>query len=124
MVKTRTWIIVISALLLLSSLSALWLWLRPAGGSVANIYVEGKLVRSVDLASLTEEEIFTVETPSGVNTVSAGPDGIRVIDADCPDRVCVRSGLLTSSAPIVCLPHRLVIRLSEKAPGEPDAIAG
>lgn len=39
-----------------------------------------------------------------------------MLEADCPDQVCVHAGWLTdSAAPIVCLPHRLVIRLEQTA---------
>ena len=41
---------------------------------------------------------------------------IRVSEADCPDKICVGMGWLTDGAfPIVCLPHRLMIRLKGTA---------
>ncbi len=113
MAKTRTWVILIVVILLLSGAASVFLYAprSPAGG-VARIYVDGELVRSVDLSALSGEERFTVETEGGVNVILAEAGRIRVESADCPDQVCVRRGWLSSSpAPIVCLPHRLVIRL-------------
>ena len=56
------------------------------------------------------------------------PGRIAVIGADCPDKVCVEAGWRSDSAsPIVCLPHRLVIRIEHSAAAEsedvPDAVS-
>ena len=123
MVKTRTWIVLISALLLLSLGLTLWLWLHPTGGRTANIYVDGELVRPVDLAAVEGEETFTVDTGRGLNVITVSEGRLRVSGADCPDKVCVNSGWLSGSAPIVCLPHRLVIKFADSS-GGPDAVAG
>jgi hypothetical protein len=112
MVKTKTWVIGILAALLLCAGCALWLSTRSSPGTVANIYVDGACIRSVDLSRVTGTETYTVEDDLGVNVIQIEPGRIRVLEADCPDQVCVDAGWLTdSAAPIVCLPHRLVIRL-------------
>lgn len=116
MVKTRTWIVILLILLLLSGGAALWLNSRPAPGLVANIYQDGVCIRSIDLSQVTATETYTVESGSGVNLIQVEPGRIRILEADCPDQVCVRAGWRTdSAAPIVCLPHRLVIRLEQTA---------
>lgn len=117
MAKTRTWVCIIMCILLLSIAASVCLRLRPAPGHIASIYVEGRLVRRIDLEAVTVQTRFTVETEWGVNVIVAQPGRIRVESADCPDGVCVQSGWLSDSAsPIVCLPHRLVIELSGDAP--------
>ena len=124
--KTRTWIILIAILLAVSgALTAILFASRP-GGTVANIYRDGVCVYSVDLASVAEayEIVFSDET--GSNTVRIEPGRIRVTDADCPDHVCVEMGWIGGSAtPIVCLPHRLVIRVEKNAKSDSgiDAVA-
>ncbi len=116
MIKTRTWLIGILAALLLCSGAALWLRGRSAPGMVANIYQDGVCVDSIDLSRVTGVETRTVACDAGINVIRMEPGRICVLEADCPDQVCVRSGWLTdSAAPIVCLPHRLVIRLEEKS---------
>ena len=59
--------------------------------------------------------------------IRAEPGRIAVVAADCPDRICVREGWLSDSAsPIVCLPHRLVIRIEKNAADSgpaPDAVS-
>jgi hypothetical protein len=124
MVKTKVWVIGILAALLLCGGCALWLSTRSAPGMVANIYVDGECIHCVDLSQVTETETYTVEDDLGVNVIQIEPGRIRVLEADCPDQVCVDAGWLTdSAAPIVCLPHRLVIRLEGAgAEGGVDAV--
>ena len=66
--------------------------------------------------------MFDVEYEGHVNRIEIRDHRIRVLEADCPDQVCVRAGWLDSAAPIVCLPHRLVIQAAEKEE-ELDAVA-
>lgn len=112
MVRTRTWVYIIAVILVLAVAASLFIRTRPAKGKIAKIYVDGELVREVDLDKVTAQERFTVSTDRGENVVLVEPGRIRVESADCPDKVCVDSGWLSdSAAPIVCLPHRLVIEL-------------
>ena len=63
----------------------------------------------------TETRTFRIESPGGGwNEITIRDGSICISDADCPDQTCVKMGLLKSeSLPIVCLPHKLVIRLEE-----------
>lgn len=64
-----------------------------------------------------DETGFTVSTEAGYNhfsveTDETGKAGIRCDAADCPDLVCVDTGLIRmENELIVCLPHRLSLRL-------------
>ena len=50
--------------------------------------------------------IFTAEITND------GQIGISCSEADCPDKVCVKTGVITlSDEVIVCLPHKTVARL-------------
>lgn len=122
-IKTRTWIIITAAALAVFAVLAAWLALRGAGGTVANIYRDGELIMSIDLALVTQPQTFTLSDESGMNTITVERGRICVSEADCPDQVCVRAGWLSDSAsPIVCLPHRLVIQLGNG--GGADTAAG
>ena len=95
-----------------------------SGGERVSVYVDGKLYKTVPLGKPTE---IVVATEYGNNTVKVDKDGVRVIDADCPDQVCVHQGTRSHGpTPIVCLPHHLSIRLSEKNADDDslDAVAG
>ena len=96
--SSRFWAAVIATLLALSLAGCLRVWLLSRGGTVANIYLDGELVRSIDLARLDEGFSFSVEGPAGANTIQAEPGRIRVSHADCPDQVCVHQGWISSAA--------------------------
>ena len=82
----------------------------------------GKVLYTLDL-SQEADRTFEIKTDSGGNTVEIKDGKIRVKDADCPDKTCVRMGWLDSAAmPIVCLPHDLVIAFTD-ADGGVDAIS-
>lgn len=91
----------------------------------AHIYLQGELLTSIDLRNVTEAYTFTVEIPGGgSNTIGIKPGAIAVLDADCPDRLCVLTGYTDSTLlPIVCLPHGLIIRLEAEHDTAPDIIS-
>ena len=125
MMKTRTWILILSALFLLGAIGTVFVFCRRnTDQQIANIYVDGVCIRSVDLSSVKEPYEFTVETASGSNTVRVEPGRIAVISADCADETCVHTGWIGDQViPIVCLPHRLVIRIEQNAACDVDAVA-
>ena len=47
---------------------------------------------------------------------------IAVLEADCPDHICMAMGYRSGGAPIACLPNGLILSFSD-APGM-DAAAG
>ena len=70
-------------------------------------------VYTADL-KLTEDTVFDVAYQGHVNTVEIKDHKIHVKDADCPDQTCVKMGWLSSSSmPIVCLPHKMVIEFTD-----------
>ena len=87
-----------------------------------NILRDGRVLYTLDLSE-EKNRCFVVEYGSSSNTIEIRDGKIRVLEAECPDKTCVRSGWLTSSAmPIVCLPNHLVIEFAS-GQGEIDAIA-
>ena len=121
--KTRTWALIIALSALLLALLSLWL-LRGRGSGVVQVIRDGEVLREIDLNHVTAPYRFTVEAPGGgSNTVLVEPGRIRVIEADCPDGLCVDQGWLTDRGlPLVCLPHHLMIAPRDR--GEVDAAAG
>lgn len=44
------------------------------------------------------------------NTIEIAGGSVRMIDADCPDKICVKTGSVSRSGQsIVCAPHKIVI---------------
>jgi len=87
---------------------------------MAEIYLEGTLVRRVSLDTSAE---FSV-TGDYMNTVTVRDGKIAVTESDCPGGDCVHSGWIgTSGRSIVCLPNRMEIRIVS-APGDVDFVVG
>ena len=122
MKRNRYWLILLVILLLGSSAAALFMQRAP--GSVARIYQDGVLIKSLDLSDVTEPHSFTVEHGSGENVILIERGRIKVAEATCPDLLCVGQGWLRSARPIVCLPHRLVVTLNRQSDNGPDAVTG
>lgn len=113
--STRFWAVLLAAVAALSGGAALFFYARTAAGTTAGVYLDGALLRRIDLAAVTEAYTFDVTGESGItDTVEVSPGKIRVRKATCPDQVCVRQGWIgTSAAPIVCLPNGLVIQIED-----------
>jgi hypothetical protein len=96
---------------------------QTAGESVAQITVNGKLLKSIPLRQGYREE-FRIGDTAHFNIVEVENKRIRIRDADCPDRICVSTGWI-SVAPqqIVCLPYKVVIKIVSSGPSDIDDIA-
>ena len=114
-------ILLILALLLLAGAAWAVLRLTRRSGGAAVVTVDGVAVATLPLG---EDGRFPIDTGTGCNTVEVSGGRVRVADADCPDRLCVRSGWAQyTGESIVCLPHKLVVTVRGGAAG-PDAVAG
>lgn len=94
---------------------------------IATIARNGTVIETVDLADVAEPYTLRLEDASGTNVVEVEPGRIRVMEADCPDKVCVDMGWVEAPGrPIACVPHGLTITLEREggAPDAVDAIAG
>ena len=105
------------ALAAAAALIAVWCVMRNAEreNPIAEIRLNGVVIREVPLSEDCE---FVVECETGTNTVTVRNGEVCVSAADCPDKVCVRTGAISGGAvPIVCLPHRLEIRVKSGESG-------
>ena len=114
-------ILLIAALLVLAGAVFGLLRLTRARGGEAVVTVDGQTVAVLPLAADTA---LTVGEDRGFrNVVEVAGGSVRVTDADCPDRLCVRQGWISyDGESIVCLPHKLVVAV-RGAEGGLDAIA-
>ena len=60
----------------------------------------------------------------GYNLLLISGGRANMIDADCPDRFCVKQKSISMRGEsIICLPHRLVVRVFEGEEGDIDAVS-
>ena len=122
--KTRFWILLFGAVGCVCAILAWYFGTRQPDGTVAGVFLDGELVYSVDLSTVTDVTEFTLDTGGGSCTVRVDPEGIRIVSSTCSEQICVHHGLLGSGAPIVCLPNRVVIKWISTKEREFDAITG
>ena len=119
----KFWIILLCAVIVVSAASRFFIMQSP--GNRALVYQDGVLIDDLDLAGVSEPFSLEVHSTDGVNILSVETGRIRVSMADCSDGTCVRQGWLSQGVvPIVCLPHRLVVRLDSGNDYGLDAIVG
>lgn len=113
---SKKYIIALAALLLTAAAGiAVWFVMKNAEREdpTAEIIQDGKVLKTVPLSENTE---FIIECDDGYNTVTVKDGAVMISAADCPDQVCVKTGAISGGAvPIVCLPHRLEIRVVDGA---------
>ena len=84
-----------------------------------SIQVNGKEIQRVMFDKKTEGNIIPVKTQFGYNLIKIGQDSVWIAEADCPDQICVKQGLINEvGGIIICLPHRLVVEI--KSMGQKD----
>lgn len=120
--SNRFWLILIGLILVLCALWAGFLYYQrtqraasSVSGPIAVITQNGVLIDAIDLGKVEESYTVTYKTEDGnSNTVEIANGRIRVIEATCPDQVCVGQGWLDMEYVvgfIACMPNSLIIRI-------------
>ena len=95
---------------------------RTAGDCVAVVEVNGAVVGQYDLSAQTDTQILDLGGSYHVQ-LKLAPGEISFFHSDCPDQVCVRTGVLTKPGQTaVCLPARVSVEIQGEA--EVDGVTG
>ena len=125
--SNRFWLIVLGGIVLVSVIATLLLrqaFAVHAPAGLAHIYQNGSLTETVNLVEVSEPYTINIIGGTGFNVIEAERGRIRMLEANCPDGICVRQGWVSGGMiPIVCLPHRVVITL-EGVDTDIDAVVG
>lgn len=89
---------------------------------IAVIKQEGKIVNTIDLTKVKSTKQLTIKySKSHYNLIEMENGKIRIKDADCPDKICVKTGWISEPGQsIICLPHKLIIKIEGKNPKYDD----
>ena len=90
----------------------------------AVIYSGGQQVKRIDLAKVKEPYLIELDTDPKV-TIKVEPGKIRYFSAGCPDKLCVKAGVLSKRGDTaVCLPSgtAVVIEGTDKEKSPVDVI--
>ena len=78
----------------------------------AEVTLDGKPYKKIILSEHSGEDKIDVKTEYGYNIIDIKDQSIGIIDADCRDRICIKSGFISKPGQIsVCLPHKLMIEI-------------
>ena len=113
--KKKDLIIVCAALILALGLYAVSQMSLGGAASSVVVMLDGEVVLRRPLAI---EDSYTIEQEDGSRNVIRVEDGaVYMLEANCRDGLCIRQGKMKNGAKtIVCLPHKVVVRLEGDAP--------
>ena len=113
--------IVLIALFVVAAAVSLFLVSRASAGekgSLAIIEVNGKEVKRIAIGGGQPERKFIVHGVNGTSTVEVKDGRIRMVRSTCRDKICIGVGWIDSRGKeIVCLPNRVVVRITGKRGG-------
>lgn len=96
---------------------------------IKKLLYHGNLVRvssdnkTVYILPLTEDRIVSVKTFNGENVIEIKDKRVRMKEASCPDKLCVKQGWIEKGA-IICLPNKVVVTVGgDEDKGKYDAIS-
>lgn len=103
------------AIIFIASVIAVIFSFKDSDSTYVEVVQNNKVIYTFDLSE-EDDRTIRVEAPDGGwNDIRIEDGKIYIIDADCADHTCMKTGVLRSeSIPIVCLPHKLVIRFADK----------
>jgi len=114
--KKNTPIVIFITLLIISSIISIYIFNISNENTVAMIYQNQKLVKTIDLSLVESPYSFILKNNSGgENTIYVEKNKICVSSSNCKDKICVNQGFISDGVvPIVCLPNKVVIKIEKK----------
>lgn len=80
-----------------------------------SVMVNGQEIKRIDFSKDTVGKTYAIETEYGRNVIELGDENVRVIEADCPDKLDIKQGIIDKPGQaLVCLPNRLIIEIKAK----------
>ena len=90
-------------------------------GKYVKVYVNNKLTKTFDL---NKDREYFIETKFGYNLLIIKNNKVRILDADCPNKICVDKGYISKNGEsIICLPHHVVVTVESDEEKTVDAVA-
>lgn len=121
-VRTLTPWDILAALLLCACIAGSFVAFSGAEGTAVIVEVGGVTIEKLNIR---ENREFTFRGEKGEMRIQVHDGGVRVVEADCPNRICVRTGWRRSEGDvIVCVPNRVVIRILGRQSNEVGGVTG
>ena len=101
-----------------AAICALRFWLGAKHPGYVTVRIDGEVVASYDLSEDQE-----VELNGGTNTMRIEDGTVKMIQADCPDKLCMKQKAISKNREnIICLPNNIVLQIANQDESELDAV--
>ncbi|WP_251861199.1 NusG domain II-containing protein [Clostridium sp. Marseille-Q2269] len=110
---------IICVILALSIISIVFFkFFSKSKSTVAVIKQDGKVIHRIDLSKVKEKKQLKINYKHNgethYNIIEVDKSSIRFIDADCPDKICIKSGILKNPGETsACLPNKIIITIEK-----------
>lgn len=106
-------LVLIGVLLLICGIGAVFFFTHTENGVRHAVITQNNVqLYDIPLTGHTGTEDLIITDEHGTNTIRIEGETIAVIDADCPDLVCVHTGRAAKNGDVIaCLPHKLLIEV-------------
>lgn len=93
--------------------------LYTGAGDEVVVYVDGVEYGAYDL---NVDQTITIES-EGVNILEIQDGEAHMIEADCPDSLCIhQGGIHNNTESIICLPNKVVVEVRSQEESEYDVV--
>lgn len=73
---------------------------------------------------LDKDGEYVVENDEFINVIVVKDTQVSMKEADCPDKLCIKQGTISKNGQsIICLPHKLVVKITSNKEDTVDAYA-
>ena len=77
--------------------------------NMVTVSINGTTEKQFDLS---QDQNYTIQTEKGYNILQIQNHIATIIEADCPDQLCVQQKSISHTGEmIVCLPHKVVVEI-------------
>lgn len=96
---------------------------KSYNNTYAEITIDGKFYKRIPLSAHRGQENMKIKTNNGYNILIIKDNSIAIIDGDCKDKICIKSGYIKNvGESLICLPHKLMIEIKGNKAREEDII--
>ena len=107
-------ILVLAALLIVSAALGIFLATNRTEPQYVSVKADGKEIARFPLS---KDCVYRINDG---NTIEIRDGSVRMSEADCPDKICVKTGRISRSGQsIVCAPHRVTVTITKKKKKKP-----
>ena len=116
--KKNDWILLIIILVTATFIFLMRYFLGDKHPGYVTVRLNGEVAETYDLS-----KDIVVKLNGGTNTMRIEDAGVKMIEADCPDKLCVHQKTISkSNESIICLPNNVVLQIMGQDEAELDAV--